>query len=63
MNKLDLARLFARRSHRSQAQAADEVDSLVHEMLKDLKQGQHRPASRRKEPLSAVPAAASKEKK
>jgi hypothetical protein len=61
MNKLDLARHLARRSHRSRAQAADDVDSLVHRMLKDLKQAQRRPAVTRKEPLSAVPLTAPKE--
>lgn len=38
MNKLDLARTLARLSHRSRAQAADDVDTLVYQMLKDLKE-------------------------
>lgn len=38
MNKLDLTRRLARASHRSQAQAADEVDVLVYELLKNLGQ-------------------------
>ena len=37
MNKLDLAQLLAKQSHRSRAKAADAVDALVHRMLKDLK--------------------------
>ncbi len=37
MNKLDLARSLAKRSHRSQAKAADDVDTLVHRLIKDLK--------------------------
>jgi hypothetical protein len=37
VNKLDLARSLAKKSHRSQAKAADAVDSLVYELLKDLK--------------------------
>jgi hypothetical protein len=37
MNKHDLARRLARKSHRSRAEAADAVDRLVHDMLKDLK--------------------------
>jgi hypothetical protein len=38
MNKLELARRLARESHRSRAQAADDVDALVHRMIKDLKE-------------------------
>ncbi|MBV8072636.1 MAG: hypothetical protein JO270_22220 [Acidobacteriaceae bacterium] len=37
MNKLDLARSLAKRSHRSQARAADEVDGLVYQLLKEVK--------------------------
>lgn len=37
VNKLDLARSLAKKSHRSQAKAADAVDSLVYQLLKDLK--------------------------
>lgn len=37
MDKKDLARRLARASHRSNAQAADELDALLHSMLKDLK--------------------------
>jgi hypothetical protein len=37
MNKLDLARSLAKQSHRSQAKAADDVDTLVHRLIKDLK--------------------------
>ncbi len=37
MNKLDLARSLAKRSHRSRAKAADDVDMLVHRLIKDLK--------------------------
>jgi nucleoid DNA-binding protein len=37
MNKKDLARLLARQSHRSRAQAADAVDTLLHRLLMDLK--------------------------
>jgi hypothetical protein len=42
VNKLDLARTLARVSHRSRAQAADDVDTLVYQMLKDLKEQQKR---------------------
>ncbi|MGH9640594.1 MAG: HU family DNA-binding protein [Bryobacteraceae bacterium] len=37
MNKNDLARRLARESHRSRAQAADELDALLHSIFKDLK--------------------------
>jgi len=38
VNKLDLARTLARVSHRSRAQAADDVDKLVYQMLKNRRQ-------------------------
>ncbi|HEX4808728.1 MAG TPA: hypothetical protein VH325_07360 [Bryobacteraceae bacterium] len=38
MNKLDLTLRLARESHRSRGKAADAVDNLVYELLKDLKQ-------------------------
>ena len=37
MNKLELASRLARESRRSHAKAADEVDNLVYNLLKDLK--------------------------
>jgi len=37
MNKLELARSLARKSHRSRAKAADDVDTLVYRLLKELK--------------------------
>jgi hypothetical protein len=37
VNKRDLARRLARESHRSSAQAADDVDTLIHKLLMDLK--------------------------
>jgi hypothetical protein len=37
MNKNELARRLARKSHRSHAQAADYVDTLVYNLLKTLK--------------------------
>jgi hypothetical protein len=37
MNKKDLARRLARESHRSRAQAADELDALLYRIFKDLK--------------------------
>ncbi|MGH9583493.1 MAG: hypothetical protein ACRD4O_11205 [Bryobacteraceae bacterium] len=37
MDKKDLARRLARESHRSRAQAADELDALLHSIFKDLK--------------------------
>lgn len=37
MNKLDLAQLLAKQSHRSRGKAADAVDALVYRMLKDIK--------------------------
>ncbi|MBV9405622.1 MAG: hypothetical protein JO211_09785 [Acidobacteriaceae bacterium] len=62
MNKLDLARRLARKWHRSRGQAADDVDSLVYEMLKDLKGSVRKPALKKVEHPSAAPAAASKER-
>lgn len=38
MNKRELAQRLAKKSHTSQAKAADEVDSLVYGLLKDMKQ-------------------------
>jgi hypothetical protein len=38
MNKQDLARRLARESHRSSGKAADDVDTLVYNILKNLKQ-------------------------
>jgi hypothetical protein len=40
MNKLDLTLRLARESHRSRGKAADAVDGLVYEILKDLKQSE-----------------------
>jgi nucleoid DNA-binding protein len=48
MNKNELSKRLARESHRSRAEAADDVDKLVHRLLKDLK---HPPATVRKEPV------------
>jgi hypothetical protein len=42
MNKQDLAKMLARQSHRSRGQAADAVDTLVYDILKDLKDSQKR---------------------
>lgn len=50
MNKLDLARTLARLSHRSRAQAADDVDTLVYQMLKDLKEQPKRRVKSRQQP-------------
>ncbi|HEY3937978.1 MAG TPA: hypothetical protein VGL97_11135 [Bryobacteraceae bacterium] len=50
MNKHELARRLARKSHRSRAQAADYVDKLVHRMIKDLK----RPPARTTEERSSA---------
>jgi hypothetical protein len=38
MNKLDLTLRLAKESHRSRGKAADVVDNLIYELLKDLKQ-------------------------
>ena len=37
MNKLDLARDLARQSHSSRGKAADDVDTLVYNLLKGVK--------------------------
>ena len=36
MNKQELAERLAKQSHRSRAEAADAVDRLIYEILKDL---------------------------
>ena len=58
MNKDELARRLARESHRSRAEAADDVDSLVYRLLKDLKP-QAAPAKkdRAKAAAAAIPKA------
>ncbi|MGC2660485.1 MAG: hypothetical protein WA324_21230 [Bryobacteraceae bacterium] len=38
MNKLDLTLRLARESHRSRGKAADALDNLIYDLLKDLKQ-------------------------
>jgi hypothetical protein len=40
MNKQELTDRLARESHRSRSQAADAVDNLVYQLLKDLRTGQ-----------------------
>jgi hypothetical protein len=49
MNKLDLTLRLAKESHRSRGKAADVVDNLIYELLKDLK----RPDAARSEPKPA----------
>jgi len=43
VNKKDLARRLAKEAHRSQAQAADEVDALIHRLLTGAKKNAHAP--------------------
>lgn len=62
MNKSDLARRLARKWHRSRGEAADEVDTLVYEILKGLKKAARQPSSKNDQRPPAVPAVASKEK-
>jgi nucleoid DNA-binding protein len=50
MNKDELTKRLARESHRSRAEAADSVDTLVYRLLKDLKRP---PVALRKEPVKA----------
>ncbi len=63
MNKRELAAKLAKQSHTSKAKAADDVDSLVYGLLKDLKQtekqGEKTPDSNPPKP----PAKESKDKK
>ena len=47
MNKQELARLLARQSHRSCAQAADYVDTLVHRLIKGAKHPPQKPPAER----------------
>jgi len=62
VNKLDLARRLARKSHRSRGEAADEVDNLVYHILKDLKQSGTKPGNASKEQPSVAPSTTSKGK-
>jgi nucleoid DNA-binding protein len=39
MKKPDIAKQLARRSHVSQAEAADRLDRVLHSILSDLRQG------------------------
>jgi hypothetical protein len=52
MNKDELTKRLARESHRSRAEAADDVDTLVYRLLKDLKRP---PAPLRKDSTKAAP--------
>jgi hypothetical protein len=47
VNKQELARLLARQSHRSCAQAADYVDALVHRLIKGSKHPPVQPSEER----------------
>jgi hypothetical protein len=47
VNKQELARLLARQSHRSCAQAADYVDTLVHRLIKGSKHPPVKPTEER----------------
>lgn len=53
VNKLDLARTLARVSHRSRAQAADDVDTLVYQMLKNIKEPQKRRVKPKQQSVAA----------
>jgi hypothetical protein len=52
VNKQELARLLARQSHRSCAQAADYVDALVHRLIKGSR---HPPAKRSAAAAASTP--------
>jgi hypothetical protein len=62
MNKLDLARRFAREWHRSRGKAADAVDRLVYDILKDLKRAGETTATKQQRHSSNVPAPALKDR-
>jgi hypothetical protein len=47
VNKQELARLLARQSHRSCAQAADYVDTLIYRLIKGSKHPPEKPAAER----------------
>ncbi|MEX2263054.1 MAG: HU family DNA-binding protein [Bryobacteraceae bacterium] len=40
MKKTDLARRLARQTHKSKAEAADDLDRVVHRILSNLRKGQ-----------------------
>ena len=44
MDKKELVERLAKQSHRSKGQAADQVDTLVYGLLKELKQTPGKPA-------------------
>lgn len=54
MDKKDLARRLARESHRSRAQAADELDALLHSIFQDLKRSRGGAPAVRKESASGA---------
>jgi hypothetical protein len=62
MNKLDLARRLARESHRSRGKAADAVDRLVYDLLKDLKRTGEPTPGKPERHSSTIPAFPPKEK-
>lgn len=47
MNKLDLAMRLARQLHRSPAKAADDVDTLVYDILEKAKRSREKPAPKK----------------
>jgi hypothetical protein len=55
MNKHDLARSLAKRSHRSQARAADDVDALVHRLIKELKLPQKKASYQQSTLVAPIP--------
>lgn len=46
MNKDELVERLAKQIHQSKGKAADQVDTLVYRLLKDLKHTQEKPAKR-----------------
>lgn len=64
MNKLDLASRLAKEFHRSQAKAADDVDTFIYHLLKDLKRppGTPQPAAAKGETPGSLASTRPKEK-
>jgi hypothetical protein len=62
MNKLEFTLRLARESHRSPGQTADDVDKLVHRILKDLRRTKGQAADPKTPPPKAPAAKLGKSK-
>lgn len=63
MNKQELAQRLAKQSHRSRAEAADAVDTLVYQILKDLPRPSEETGNKRSTDIPTPPPIAPVRKK